>query len=154
MRARIGARRTAASHPCGAWSKSIPTAILAAVLTLAGCADAPSPRPPAGSGPGGTASPTRVPVVGAWSRHELGRDGPMLSSLVVGGPGFIGGGASGEDAAIWTSSDGLAWTRTAGAPSGPGRVNGLAAGGPGFVAVGGMRGAAGGEAQPGPPRTG
>ncbi len=69
----------------------------------------------------------------------------MLSSLVVGGPGFIGGGASGEDAAIWTSSDGLAWTRTAGAPSGPGRVNGLAAGGPGFVAVGGMRGAAGGR---------
>ena len=123
-------------------------AILTAGIMLAGCANpqtaSPSPSAPEGSSPSATASPTIAPVVGAWSRHELGRDGPMLSSLITGGPGFIGGGSSGEaaaqDAAIWTSSDGLAWTRTAGAPSGPGRVNGLAADGSGFVAVG-IRGA-------------
>jgi len=119
-------------------------AILAAGVLLAGCANPQSASPgasaPGGGSPSPTASPTIAPVVGAWSRHELGLNGPMLSSLIGGGPGFIGGGASGEDAAIWTSPDGLAWTRTARAPSGPGRVNGLAADGSGFVAVG-IRGA-------------
>ena len=139
---RIGARRRAASYSRGAWSKGICAAILAVGLTAAGCANpvTPSPSPAGGTSPSPAASPTLAPVVGTWSRHELGLDGPMLSSLIVGGPGFIGGGASGEaaaqDAAIWTSSDGLAWTRTAGTPSGPGWVNGLAADGSGFVAVG------------------
>lgn len=96
-------------------------------LVIAGCS--------AGSG-SGSISPKAAPGTGGWSRHDLGLDGPTIGSLLVGGPGYIAGGSlKGDEAAIWTSPDGLAWSRSA-VPSGPGQVAAFAAGGPGFVAVG------------------
>jgi hypothetical protein len=99
-----------------------------------------------------------------WSRVPLGQDvvgvprdkdmttadsGFEIASIATGGPGFVAvGKANGpvsegwpEDAAVWTSPDGTAWTRLP--PSvevfgGPGLqlMEDVTAGGPGLVAVG------------------
>ena len=86
-----------------------------------------------------------------WTRIEgaeeiLGGPGAQgMSSIAVGGPGLVAVGteSSGDDAygAVWTSVDGLTWTRvphdeeTLGGP-GDQSMRSVAAGGPGLVAVG------------------
>jgi hypothetical protein len=68
-----------------------------------------------------------------------------MRSITTGGPGFVAVGrddsGGNADAAVWTSPDGRTWTRVADdAPvfGGPGAqwMLGVAAGGPGFIAVG------------------
>jgi len=83
-----------------------------------------------------------------------------MTAVVVGGPGLVAvgydeggggwedGGGRAKDAAVWTSPDGLTWTRVPddeavfGGPNSQ-RMNGIAAGGPGLVAVGYDNSAAG-----------
>jgi hypothetical protein len=72
----------------------------------------------------------------AWSR--LRPDPPDLPpdvSLLAAGPGLVAYGGEYRGAVVWTSSDGLAWTRV---PDelGPGQFTDVAIGGPGLVAVG------------------
>jgi len=68
-----------------------------------------------------------------------------MSSVTVGGPGLVAVGADGQVAAVWTSTDGVTWTRAPHDPEafGTGKVpdsatemEGVTAGGPGLVAVG------------------
>ena len=96
----------------------------------------------AASVPGTPSSPT-------WSRvpdDETvfgGPDGQGMGSVTVGGPGFVAVGADGDDAAVWTSVDGIRWSRVPhdedvfGGPGGLG-MSSVTAGGPGLVAVGGV----------------
>lgn len=72
-------------------------------------------------------------------------DNPKLASVVTGGPGLVAVGwvigSDGPDAAVWTSVDGLWWSRVAHDTEvfgGPGRqaMTSVTAGGPGLVAVG------------------
>lgn len=85
----------------------------------------------------------------AWSRvaHSEavfgGEDHHWMNSVVVGGPGLVavgGTGFSDRDAAVWTSADGLTWSRVSddGGFGGAGmqEMHSIAAGGPGLVAVG------------------
>jgi hypothetical protein len=94
----------------------------------------------------------------AWSRvpgdeTTLGGEGDQdMAAVVAGGPGLVAVGAEylGEDwdAAVWTSADGLAWSRVPhdeGLFGGPDHqfITGVVAGGPGLIAVGSDR--AGGD---------
>jgi hypothetical protein len=85
-----------------------------------------------------------------WSRVQPdeavfgGYDNQVIESVAAGGPGLVAVGwdhACGEsDAAVWVSADGLAWTRVSDAAlggAGDQVMWGVAAGGPGLVAVGG-----------------
>jgi len=84
-----------------------------------------------------------------WSRvpHDEavfgGADNQEMRSVAAGGPGLIAVGtdeSGGWSAAVWTSPDGLTWTRLSdeavfGGPENQGMAS-VVAGGPGFVAVG------------------
>jgi hypothetical protein len=63
-----------------------------------------------------------------------------MASVVAGGPGLVAVGwdtSSGEaDAAVWTSTDGLAWQEVVIGEAGAQIMNSVTAGGPGLVAVG------------------
>ena len=66
----------------------------------------------------------------------------QMSAVVRGGPGFVavgvasgGGGQTGQEGAVWTSIDGIAWRRTA-VPDPGDWMHDVIAGGPGLVAVG------------------
>jgi hypothetical protein len=64
-----------------------------------------------------------------------------MSSLVAGGPGFVAVGGSDGDAAVWTSVDGLTWSRVPHDEAvfggeGESGMAAVAVGGPGLVAVG------------------
>jgi len=87
----------------------------------------------------------------SWTRVEqdeaaLGGAGDQgMYAVAAGGPGLVAVGWEGpageSDAAVWTSPDGLAWTRVgreddAFAGEGAQAMYAVAAGGPGFVAVG------------------
>ena len=86
----------------------------------------------------------------AWSRvpHDeaaLGGQGnQVMNGVTVGGPGLVVVGMDGsggdEDAAVWTSPDGVTWSRVrdeaALAETGDQRMQSVTAGGPGLVAVG------------------
>jgi hypothetical protein len=72
----------------------------------------------------------------------------QMSSVVAGGPGFVavgveqgGGGQTGQQGAVWTSVDGIAWRKTT-VPEPGDWMHDVVVGGPGLVAVG--------TAQPGP----
>lgn len=87
----------------------------------------------------------------SWSRlpHDeavLGSGG--MESVTEGGPGLVAVGAGGSfvggfDAVVWTSVDGITWSRVAhdeavfGGPDSVG-MNSVTAGGPGLIAVGGL----------------
>ncbi len=84
-----------------------------------------------------------------WTRvpHDdaLGGDGAQrMLSVTTGGPGLVAvgqdGSGGGEDAAVWTSPDGITWTRVphhdALGGDGGQRMSSVIAGGPGLVAVG------------------
>lgn len=86
---------------------------------------------------------TRVPDgpvfdVGAYTATRRGE----MTDVIVGGPGVIAVGRShgptDRRAVVWTSTDGLSWTRV---PYGDvfarGTIEAVTAGGPGYVAVGG-----------------
>jgi hypothetical protein len=89
---------------------------------------------------------TRVPhdeaVFGGIWDQEAGRNwDQVMHSVVVGGPGLVAVGIDAYDAAVWTSPDGLAWTRvphdeTVFGGSGRQSMVSAVAGGPGLVAVG------------------
>ena len=85
--------------------------------------------------------------------------GPMMSVIAAGpglvgvgavGPGLVGGAERSGSPPVWTSVDGVAWTRVAAdeAASGwwKGTMTGVTAGGPGLVAVGFDPGIMGGDA--------
>lgn len=65
----------------------------------------------------------------------------QLSAVVAGGPGVVAVGEDGESAAVWTSEDGMVWSRVAhdeevfGAAGGQ-WMAGVSVGGPGLVGVG------------------
>lgn len=64
-----------------------------------------------------------------------------MESVVVGGPGLVAVGNDISEAAVWTSPDGVTWTRLpheAGVFGGPGKQSmwSVTVGGPGLVAVG------------------
>jgi hypothetical protein len=100
---------------------------------------------------GGSAAVWTSPDGLAWTRvpHDEaifgGTYDQMMLSVVAGGPGLVAVGSQGtgvdSDAAVWTSPDGLTWTRV---PHDKETFDGLyfqemlsvAAGGPGLVAVG------------------
>jgi hypothetical protein len=81
-----------------------------------------------------------------WQEVVIGEAGlQIMNSVTAGGPGLVAVGydSSGgdEDAAVWTSPDGFTWTRVPHDEvvfGGPGseEMFGVAAGGPGLVAVG------------------
>lgn len=81
-----------------------------------------------------------------WSRvpHDDAAFRPRgwMSSVVAGGPGLVARGADGqgpdESRVIWTSPDGVSWSRIplAGAELDDAEVSSVSAGGPGLVAVG------------------
>jgi len=82
---------------------------------------------------------TRVPIDGAVF------GGAEVISVTVGGPGFVAVGSDGSDedgdAAVWTSPDGISWSRVPHDEAGLGgegaqRMTSVTAGGPGLVAVG------------------
>ncbi len=90
-----------------------------------------------------------------WSRvpHDesvFGGGDMSMSSVTVGGPGLVAVGSDGEiladvpdvDAAIWTSPDGVTWSRVPHNEEvfGGAWINSVTAGGPGLVAVGGTEG--------------
>jgi hypothetical protein len=86
-----------------------------------------------------------VPPTG-WLAAELegGSAGLEVTDVVAGGPGFIAVGGGWEDgaevptAAIWTSVDGLAWSRVPlEGDAAVGQIRGVAATVDGFIAVGG-----------------
>ena len=87
------------------------------------------------------------PVIGKASFSGPGNQ--TIAGMVAGGPGLIAVGSAGteaqttmqDDAAVWTSKEGLSWTRLPddAATFGGGGQQGMSditAGGPGFVAVG------------------
>ncbi len=84
-----------------------------------------------------------------WSRvpdaDGFPDDTAQIHDVITGGPGLIAVGYSvdteGSAGTVWTSSDGVAWTRTAfPIDGGQGAMQAVTAGGPGFVAVGSVRG--------------
>lgn len=84
----------------------------------------------------------------AWSRvpHNeeifFGDTGAGMSSITVGGPGLVAVGWQGphydRSAAVWTSPDGITWSRVphSEAVFGRGTMSSVTVGGPGLVAVG------------------
>jgi hypothetical protein len=93
-------------------------------------------------------APTTPPIeASSWQRLDPADEAIPggMGRVVEGGPGFVAVGADGSggdfDAAVWTSVDGYVWERVAHDEAvfgGPGDqvMQGLAAGGPGFVAAG------------------
>lgn len=90
-----------------------------------------------------------------WSRLPFEQDafgspgydgnGTVMNSVTVGGPGLVAVGSDGGVSAVWTSPDGVSWSRAPHNPDafGTGQANrsasemlGVTAGGPGLVAVG------------------
>jgi hypothetical protein len=85
-----------------------------------------------------------------WSRvpHDEavfgGEGSSTMRGVTAGGPGLVAVGSAGStdrDAAVWTSPDGITWSRVphdeaAFGGAGTQRMNSVAAAGPGFVAVG------------------
>jgi len=88
-----------------------------------------------------------------WSRvpHDeavFGTGGALMLDVTVGGPGLVAVGSEGRfnresDAVVWTSVDGLIWSRVPHdeAVFGGGWINSVTAGGPGLVAVGSVNSA-------------
>jgi hypothetical protein len=111
------------------------TAILALAVLLAGC--------------GATSQAAAAGSVWAQIRDEEGAlggpGGQGIKGMAAGGPGLVAVGVASlgddRDAAVWTSPDGLTWTRVPhdeanlGGPNWE-SMNAVTAGGPGLVAVG------------------
>ena len=112
-------------------------------------ADSIAPTTPAESTP--TTLGELVLIPGIWTRvpHDetvFGGEGEQgMGSVTVGGPGLVAVGATGGwfgdgDAAVWTSPDGITWSRVPHdeAVFGGGRIrmSSVTVGGPGLVAVG------------------
>ncbi len=83
-------------------------------------------------------------AAGTWTLVASGDGAVMgLDDVVTGGPGFVAVGAVGDLPAVWTSADGVSWTRSTDVPqacvAGPGfgGLSTVVRGGPGFVAMGG-----------------
>ena len=85
-----------------------------------------------------------VLIPGTWSRVPYSEAGfgeefeQFMSGVAVGGPGLVAVGGADTDAAVWTSVDGIAWSRIPnedGVFSGAG-ISSVTRGGPGLVAVG------------------
>ena len=81
-------------------------------------------------------------VAGCARRGDLRRAGRgEMSSVTAGGPGLVAVGSDGDFAAVWTSVDGIIWSRVAhdeavfGGRDGV-EMSSVTAGGPGLVAVG------------------
>lgn len=106
-----------------------------------------------GNGPAAVEESTATPMSLEWRRvpHDeavFGGDDEAIHSVTVGGPGFVAVGDTGErefsgdtDAVVWTSPDGITWSRV---PHNDAVLGGegaqvmesVTAGGPGLVAVG------------------
>jgi hypothetical protein len=80
-----------------------------------------------------------------WSRISIDEfvigAGARLNGVVAGGPGLVAVGSDALGAAVWTSTDGIAWSRVPddAAIVRAADLNSVVAGGPGFVAVGSDR---------------
>ena len=108
----------------------------------------PSPSPtvatPAPTPSPTVAAPAPIPSSAVWSAipgSALGAG--MMTSVTVGGPGLVAVGSTPfgdhpEDAAVWTSVDGITWNRIPHDEEvfGGGSMSSVTAGGPGLVAVG------------------
>ena len=91
---------------------------------------------------------SRVPHDNEVFGGEVGPSsgGSFMSDVTAGGPGLVAVGQSEPNAAVWTSRDGIAWSRVPhddvvfGGEVGPifggAQMNSVTVGGPGFVAVG------------------
>ena len=82
---------------------------------------------------------SRVPHDEAvFGGEDDGYYGQSMSSVTAGGPGLVAVGSDVGRAAVWTSPDGIRWTRVPHdeAVFGGAAMNGVALGGPGLVAVG------------------
>ena len=95
------------------------------------------------------AAPSAVtdPVLSSWSlvfTDQVGAASSSMSAVVAGGPGFVAVGGYDDHAAVWTSVDGLTWSRVPhdeevfGGEGGEWMAD-VTVGGPGLVAVGGER---------------
>jgi len=127
--------------------------------TLPGIASTPTPLPtgtatpgPTGTFPGIVVTPTPLPTLSVtWSRvphaeAALGAAGSQsMNSVTTGGPGLVAVGfdesGRNEDAAVWTSPDGIAWFRVPHDEAvfggeGSQVMGSVIAGGPGLLAVG------------------
>ena len=146
-----------APTPARSGRSGVVAAVAAAILVVAGVlvvADGSGDRSvtdPASSPP--EAGPVSSPDPGSlqWSRvpHDEGIFGgsvsKTMSSVTAGGPGLVAVGSVGRNqnsnAAVWTSVDGLTWSRVPhdetvfGGPGGQ-RMSDVTVGGPGLVAVG------------------
>jgi hypothetical protein len=100
-----------------------------------------------GSADGAAAAWTSVDGI-SWLRvpHDeatfRGEGAPWMSDVTAGGPGLVAvgavGGVGGSDALVWTSVDGITWSRVPHdeAVFGGGWMSSVTIGGPGLVAVG------------------
>ncbi len=122
---------------------AIAVAFAAVVVAVGGISLlASSPDDGAGSVTATTARPD-LASSSVWSRipHDEAVFGEAeMSSVTVGGPGLVAVGTEGPPdtggGAVWTSTDGITWTRTHLGSGGPSSVT---VGGPGLVAVGWAR---------------
>ena len=88
---------------------------------------------------------SRLPYQDAFASPGYEGNDTAMHSVTVGGPGLVAVGTDSRVAAVWTSTDAVAWTRAPHNPEafGTGRVlesatdmSVVAAGGPGLVAIG------------------
>jgi hypothetical protein len=137
---------TATTAPPVTTGAPAPTTAVPSVTEEPQVAPAPAPSPTTTTPIAAAPEPTMTWIRLSDESGVFGGPGMQnIRDLVAGGPGFIAVGADDSggdnDAAVWYSSDGLAWTRVPHDPDvfgGPGHqaMWAIAAGGPGFVAVG------------------
>lgn len=120
--------------------------LASATIVLAGCGeDGSEPASPTAidENETGSSAPTTTAPALEWSRVAAGDEDldveAEIVDLAAGGPGFVAVGSAGERAAVWTSADGVDWTRVPDLPDpdpeGLSGLSAVAAGGPGVVAV-------------------
>jgi len=88
--------------------------------------------------------PGSCDAASTWSRvcdEAAGFDRAVMWSVTAGGPGLVAVGVGGSNAAVWTSVDGVTWSRvphdeTLFGRGGVQAMQGVTSGGPGLVAVG------------------
>ena len=101
------------------------------------------PVPPAGESDTGPPPSVTDSLGYQWSRvpdesGAIANGDTWIRSVVAGGPGFVAVGSDNDWAAVWTSPDGVAWSRVPhdDAIFNSGRISSVVVGGPGLVAVG------------------
>ena len=127
------------------------TTTVAPATTTTSSATTSSPPTPSTTSTTTTTTTTAADSSSVWSRvpHDeavFGEGGPITYGVTAGGPGLVAVGSDGSDdggldAAVWTSPDGITWSRvphdeTTFSGGGDLVMRSVIAGGPGLVAVG------------------